>query len=119
MSSQGKESDEKMSTDTNTNMRSHEEAQDMFDLIFFVKEDDEEELVMSHFITDYDRHKVPLPDAIRRYKQKGELFTIALNSRWGITIKIDELRISGLTFDIVKPTYTHYPVQISWGDDDE
>ena len=102
--SEGK--NKKMST-TNPNAKSHEEAQKQFEFIFFVKEDDEEDLVMSHWITDYEGNRVPLPDAIRRYKETGELFTIALKCMWGKTIKIDELRMSGITFDIVRPTHTY------------
>ena len=89
-----------------TNAKTDEEVQKHFSIIFFVKEKDEdgeEELVMSHAIND-SNGLVGLPDAIKRCKEKGEFFTKALRTLWGPTTKVDEIRMSGITFDVVVRT---------------
>ena len=94
-----------------TNAKTDEEVQKHFSIIFFVKEKDEdgkEELVMSHFIND-SNGLVGSPDAIKRHREKGEIFTKALKTLWRPTVKVDELRISGIKFDIME--YTGEPSQ--------
>ena len=86
---------------TNVNEKSDEEVRENFAFIFFVKEGDE--LIMSHNIYDRDG-LVDLPDAIRRHKTRGELFTTSLKTLWGRTTKIDDFRMSGVTFDVVVRT---------------